>query len=88
MCQCVCSFSSFSRAGLWLLSAYGAAMFLLSSYAAAPLISLLHESSLAALIASKVIFEHVNCRSCFMSSLHMIRWTDFVSRVSRLELIT
>lgn len=66
MFQCVCSFSGFSRAGLWLLSAYG----LLSSYAAAPLISLLHESSLAALIASKVIFEHANCRGLTLCQVY------------------
>lgn len=53
------SFTGFSPAGLWLLLAYSAAMFLLSSYAAAAVISLLHESSLAALIASKVVTEHV-----------------------------
>lgn len=48
-------FSGFSFAGLWLLSAYSAAMFLLGSYAAAAVVSLLHESRLAASIASKVI---------------------------------
>lgn len=52
--QRVSFFSGFSFAGLWLLSAYTAAMFFLGSYAAA-VVSLLHESRLAASIASKVI---------------------------------
>lgn len=55
MFQRVSFFSGFSFAGLWLLLAYSAAMFLLGSYAAAAVVSLLHESRLAASIASKVI---------------------------------
>lgn len=55
MFQLVFFLSGFSFAGLWLLSAYTAAMFLLGSYAAAAVVSLLHESRLAAAIASKVI---------------------------------
>lgn len=55
MFQCVFIFPGFPLAGLWLLSAYTTAMFFLGSYAAAAVVSLLHESRLAALIASKVL---------------------------------
>lgn len=43
-----------SVAGLLLLLAYGGVMFLLGSYAATAVVSVMHDSSVAALIASKV----------------------------------
>lgn len=73
MFECAFSFSGFSRAGLWLLSAYIAAMFLLGSYAAAAVVSLLHESSLPALIASKVVLKmtYLSFWDCSISSVNM-----------------
>ncbi|KAG7223235.1 hypothetical protein INR49_015591 [Caranx melampygus] len=49
-----------ARAGLLFLLAYGGAMFLLGSYAAAAIVSVMQDSSLAALIASKVFQAAAN----------------------------
>lgn len=62
-------------AGILFLLAYSTAMFLLGSYTAAALISLMHDSSLAALIASKVQPEqHITCPHffyfCVLFALH------------------
>uniref|UniRef100_H3D2H8 Mannose-P-dolichol utilization defect 1a n=1 Tax=Tetraodon nigroviridis TaxID=99883 RepID=H3D2H8_TETNG len=61
--------------GLWLLSAYSVAMFLLGSYAAPAVISLLHETSLAAFIASKGFqarTNHVNGHTGQLSSVSVL----------------
>ncbi|XP_003971289.2 mannose-P-dolichol utilization defect 1 protein-like isoform X1 [Takifugu rubripes] len=61
--------------GLWLLSAYTAAMFLLGSYAAAAVVSLLHESRLAAAIASKGFqarMNHINGHTGQLSSASVL----------------